>query len=175
MPNASFKKRHLEYQKDLGFHGMDQQEIFRKRCGLMKKYNTMSVMSWTIFVHSCNLGVMTQLVFLFEHEQIKDYVLLKTRINKLKSSLPWQYDLELKDLNTRLDRAHWRTKRKSNKITVKKPAMKNYGIRMEPQFAARVDVITRQLKVNRNQFIRDAIERSVTSYEAESSDSNHPR
>ena len=53
--------------------------------------------------------------------------------------------------------------------------MKNYGIRMEPQFASRVDAITRQLKVNRNQFIRDAIERSVASYEAEDSDSNQPK
>jgi hypothetical protein len=173
MSNASFKKRHLEYQKDLGFHGMDQQDIFRKRCGLMKKYNTMSVMHWESFVKSCNLGVLTQLVFLFEHEQIRNYTLLKNRINTI--NLPWQYDLELKDLNTRLNRAHWKTKRKSNKISVKKPAMKNYGIRMEPQFASRVDAITRQLKVNRNQFIRDAIERSVTSYEAESSDSNHPK
>lgn len=173
MSNASFKKRHLEYQKDLGFHGMDQQEIFRKRCGLMKKYNTMSVMNWGVFVHSCNLGVLTQLVFLFEHDQIKNYTLLKNRIKTI--NLPWQYDLELKDLNTRLDRAYWKTKRKSNKISVKKPAMKNYGIRMEPLFAARVDAITRRLKVNRNQFIRDAIERSVTTYEAESSDSNHPK
>ena len=65
MSNTSFKKRHLEYQEDLGFHGMDQQEIFRKRCGLMKKYNTMSVMHWESFVKRCNLGVLTQLVFLF--------------------------------------------------------------------------------------------------------------
>ena len=173
MSNSSFKKRHLEYQKDLGFHGMDQQDIFRKRCGLMKKYNTMSVMHWESFVKSCNLGVLTQLVFLFEHEQIRNYTLLKNRIKTI--NLPWQYDLELKDLNTRLDRAHWKTKRKSNKISVKKPAMKNYGIRMEPLLAARVDAITRKLKVNRNQFVRDAIERSVTTYEAESSDSNHPK
>ena len=165
MSNACFE--------DIGFHDMDQQKIFRRRCGLMKKYNTMSAMHWESFVKSCNLGVLTQLVFLFEHEQIKNYTLLKNRINTI--NLPWQYDLELKDLNTRLNRAHWKTKRKSNKISVKKPAMKNYGIRMEPQFASRVDAITRKLKVNRNQFIRDAIERSVTSYEAESSDSNHPK
>lgn len=72
MSNACFE--------DIGFHDMDQQKIFRRRCGLMKKYNTMSAMHWESFVKSCNLGVLTQLVFLFEHEQIKTIHCLKTEL-----------------------------------------------------------------------------------------------